>query len=192
MTARRVLVINGNPDPARERLTASLAAAYEEGARAKGHDVKRLDVGALDFSMLRRAQDFMTEPGEDCILEARNQFLWAEHIVFVFPLWLGGPPALLKGFMEQVGRHEFLLGQGRTGLPAGKLKGRSTRLIVTMGMPILAYRLLFGGFGVRAFARGILGLAGIRLAGITYFSVLSQARCGRWISCVRKLGERCA
>ena len=25
----------------------------------------------------------------------------AEHIVFVFPLWLGKMPALLKGFLEQ-------------------------------------------------------------------------------------------
>jgi putative NADPH-quinone reductase len=189
---RHILIINGNPDPAPERLTAALAKAYEEGARDKGHEVRRLDVGALDFSILRRAQDFATEPGEDSILEARSQIQWAHHLVFIFPLWLGSPPALLKAFLEQVGRHEFLVGPGPGGFPAGNLKTRSARLIVTMGMPTLIYRLGFGGFGVRAFARGILGLAGIRPVGITYFSVLSQARCQKWITSVRKMGERCA
>lgn len=194
MTAasRRILVINGHPDPSPERLSAGLASAYADGARAKGHEVRRLDVGAMDFSILRRVQDFMTEPGEDSILHAREEFSWAQHIVFVFPLWLGGPPALLKAFMEQVGRHDFLLGQSSSGFPAGKLKGRSARLVVTMGMPSVIYCFVFGGFGVRAFAKGILGLAGVKPVRITYFGMPSEKRCSNWATRIRKMGECCA
>lgn len=188
--AKRILVINGHPDPAPERLSAGLASAYSEGARAKGHDVRRLDVGAMEFPLLRRVQDFTTEPDAAAIRDAREKLGWAEHVVFVFPLWLGGPPALLKAFMEQVGRHDFLLGQGRHGFPAGKLKGRTARLIVTMGMPSILYRLAYGGFGVRAFAKGILGLAGIRPVRLTYFGMPSPARCRDWVACARKMGER--
>lgn len=186
----RILVINGHPDPAPERLSAGLASAYAEGAQRAGHQVRRIDVGALDFAILRRVQDFMAEPGEDSVLNAREEIRRAEHLVFVFPLWLGGPPALLKAFMEQVGRNEFLLGQSKSGFPVGKLKGRSARLIVTMGMPTIAYRLWFGGFGVRAFARGILGLSGVRPVGITYFGMPSEARCRDWTARARKMGER--
>jgi putative NADPH-quinone reductase len=132
----------------------------------------------------------MTEPGEDGIIQARAQFSWAEHIVVVFPLWLGGPPALLKAFMEQVARCGFLLGEGQTGFPAGKLKGRSACLVVTMGMPTMVYRLFFGGFGVKALARGILGLGGIRPIAIRYFGIISGPRCQKWIARVRKMGER--
>lgn len=30
--------------------------------------------------------------------------LWAGHLVFFLPLWLGDMPALLKAFLEQVAR----------------------------------------------------------------------------------------
>jgi putative NADPH-quinone reductase len=188
--AKRILVINGNPDPAPERLSAALAAAYIGGAKAKKHEVRRLDIGALDFSVMRRAQEFATEPGEDSVINARADLLWANHIVFVFPLWLGGPPALFKAFMEQVARHEFALGPGRHGLPAGKLKGRSARVIVTMGMPAPVYQLWFGAFGVKAFTRSILGMAGISPVAITYLGSLSEARCRKWVARAGALGAR--
>lgn len=49
------------------------------------------------------------------------------------PLWLGDVPALLKAFLEQIARPRFALAQGT--MPKPLVKGRSARLIVTMGMP---------------------------------------------------------
>jgi len=42
------------------------------------------------------------------------------------------------------------------------LAGRSARIIVTMGMPVLLYRWYFGAYGVRGFERSILSFAGIK------------------------------
>jgi putative NADPH-quinone reductase len=42
------------------------------------------------------------------------------------------------------------------------LKGKSARVIVTMGMPATAYKLFFGAHGVRGFEGSILGMAGIK------------------------------
>lgn len=160
----RVLVVNGHPDPRPERLCAALCEAYAAGAIAAGHAVRRLDVGVLDFPLVREAQAFSGPAGAADILEAQDAIRWCEHLVLVHPLWQGGVPALLKGFLEQVFRYGFALpapGEGR-GLPGGLLGGRSARLIVTMGMPAAAYRLLFGAFGTRALERGLLRLAGFR------------------------------
>ena len=186
---KNILIINGNPDPAPERLSSALAQAYADGARGGGHAVERRNVGALDFSIMRRASEFMTEPGEDTITDARARIAWANHLVFIYPIWLGGPPALLKAFMEQVARHEFALGSGPRGLPLGKLKGRSARVIATMGMPAAAYRLWFGAHGVKAFNRGILELAGVRPVRTTYFGSLTPAAGEKAIACARKMGE---
>lgn len=189
----RILVINGHPDPAPERLAYALASAYRQGAEEAGCRVRRIDIGALGIPFLRSTEEFGREPDEHHIREARDAFREADHLVFVFPLWLGGAPALLKAFMEQVGRAEFLLRTGSR-FPQGGLKWRSARVIVTMGMPPLIYRLAFGAHGVKAFTRGILALAGIRPIRTSLFggSQLQPDRAARLIEKTRELGRRMA
>lgn len=188
----RVLVINGHPDPRPERLCAALATAYGEGARAGGHEVRRIDVGALGFSLLRDPKDFL-EPARDTdIVKAQGDIAWAEHLVFVHPLWEGMAPALLKGFMEQVACGGFAFVGGGAGNPKRGLSGKSAHMVVTMGMPALAFRVLFGAFGVRAFARGMLRLSGVKPVRKTYLGgvELSESRRAGWLKHMAALGRK--
>jgi putative NADPH-quinone reductase len=159
---KNVLIINGNPDPSPDRLSAGLAEAYQQGAEQEHHLVRRVDIGAVDFPLLRTAAQFTSAPEDTVIREAQKAFLGADHILFIYPLWLGGPPAILKGFMEQLGRQQFLLRENKRGFPLGALKGRSASVIVTMGMPPFFYRTMFGAHGVKGFNLSLLRLAGIR------------------------------
>ena len=187
---RRILVINGNPDPSTERLTSALASAYIAGAQSTSHDVRRIDVGALTFPFLRAATEFAAPPVHPDIVAARQDFLWADHLVVIYPIWLGSAPALLKAFMEWIACGEFFLATGGGGWPKGKLKGRSARQVVTLGMPAIAYRLFFGAHGARAFASGILRLAGIAPLRTTYFggAGISPNRSRKWLDRLHKLG----
>jgi len=189
---KHVLVINGNPDPSPERLSHALARAYHEGAEEAGCLVRHINVGGAQFPLLRNAQEFETEATEKAITEAHGAFLAADHIVIIYPLWLGSAPALLKGYMEQVARGQFLLGKSERGFPKGRLKGRTARVIVTMGMPVLLYRLLYGAHGVKAFNRSILGLAGIKPVTTSLFGAaqIQAPGCSRVIEEVRRLGRR--
>lgn len=158
--ARRILVINGHPDASPERFAAALAGAYIGGASAAGHQIRRLDVGALDFPLIRSQAAFRDAAPPAAIREAQDAIAWADHLVIVFPLWLGGAPALLKGFLEQVFRYGFALNPpGRR--MKGLLGGRSARLVVTMGMPAAIFRWMFGAFGVRSLERGVLWISGV-------------------------------
>src|SRR3954447_82168 len=95
---------------------------------------------------------------------------WAEHWVFVFPLWHGTMPALLKGFLEHIFWPGFAVdyakdasgGRDASRFPKRLLAGRSARLVVTMGMPVLFYRWYFGAYGIRSFERSMLRFAGIK------------------------------
>ena len=64
----RILIVNGNPDPAAERLTAGLAMAYADGATTAGHEVRRIDVGSLSFPFLRSAAIFGTPSADPDII----------------------------------------------------------------------------------------------------------------------------
>lgn len=192
--SKRIVVINGHPDPSPARFCAALAAAYQAGAVAEGHEVRRLDVGALDFSLIRSRAEFEDSDPPAAILAAQDALRWAEHIVIVHPLWLGAAPALLKGFFEQTFRYGFATPQPGEGMPHGMLSGRSARLVVTMGMPGFVYQLAFGAFGVRAMKRGILGISGIRPVRATYLGLveLKADRRQGWLRRVSDLGRRAA
>ena len=157
----RICLVNAHPDPAPARFCHALADAYGAGARAAGHDVDRFDLGRLPVEVLTRAEDFASPPGE-AVRRVQDALSRADHFVMVYPLWLGALPAAAKAFLEQLARANFLL-EGASGdqqWPAQKMKGKSARLIVTMGMPGFAYRLVFRSHSLRALESGVLRLSG--------------------------------
>lgn len=196
-TPKNVLVIQGHPDAATPRLCHALADAYAEGARAAGHDVRRLDVAALDFPLLRSQHDW--EHGElpPGLRQAQEDIRWAQHLVLVFPLWLGDMPALLKGFLEQAMRpgFAFAYGEDRASFAKKGLTGRSARVVVTMGMPALAYRWYFRAHSVKSLERNILGFVGIAPVHETLVGMvgkLTPETAGEWMDKLRLLGRKAA
>jgi putative NADPH-quinone reductase len=177
--ARRILIINGHPDTRAERFCTALTDAYVSAATAAGHEVRRIDVGKLTFSWLVRFEDFRLPPTEPDIRAAQRDIAWANHLVFIHPLWMGAAPAMLKGFLERVACGGFGFDSGTAGNPKRALRGKSARIVVTMGMPALAYRLVFGGFGIRAFERGILRISGVWPVRKTYFGGIELSERGR-------------
>jgi len=189
---RRILVIDGHPDPEPGRLVHALAQAYADGARSAGHEVRRLDVARLDVPLLRTQEDYRHGVPPSVIAAAQGDMAWAEHVVFVFPLWLGGMPALLRGFLEQTLRPGFAAESRGSGMPVKRLTGRSVRIVVTMGMPALAYRWWFGAHGLKNLRSGILALVGFGPIRDTLFGrvedVSPATRTG-WLEAVAALGR---
>jgi putative NADPH-quinone reductase len=141
---RRILILQGHPDAGAIHFCHALASAYAEGAASVGHEVRTVVVAEVDFPLLRSKQAWDTGALPPALAPAQEAIAWAQHIVLVFPLWLGGMPALVKGFLEQVARPGFALGRSDGHQMAKKLlAGRSARIVVTMGMPALVYRWYF-------------------------------------------------
>ncbi|MCI5078005.1 NAD(P)H-dependent oxidoreductase [Oricola sp.] len=157
----RICIINGHPDPSPQRYAHALATAYGDGAREGGHEVRTITVGMLDFPIVRTREDFMADYVPPVIREAQNTIRWADHVFLVYPLWHGMLPAYLKAFLEQVFRRDFAMEVDRSGWTA-KLTGRSARIVVTMGMPSLFYRLYFHAHSLHALRQNILGFSGMR------------------------------
>jgi putative NADPH-quinone reductase len=194
---RRVLVIVGHPDPSPERLCRALAEAYASGAEQAGHSVRRIDVAALDFPLLQTLEEFERGAVPDALRECVEAIKWAEHLVFVFPLWLGTMPAMLKAFLEQVMRPGVAFAYPEKGSIRTKtlLAGRSARVVVTMGMPAFAYRLWFLGHGIAGLRRSILNFVGIKPVRETLLGGVggaSEAKRAQWLDRMRSLGRRAA
>lgn len=194
--AKRILVINGHPDRLRHHLCTALADAYVEGASGAGHEIRRIDLAGFQIPMLRSQVEFEDGNLPEELSIAVEDILWAHHLVFVFPLWLGTMPALVKAFLEQVMRPgiAFEYGSNRRSTEA-LLRGRSARLIVTMGMPSIVYRLWFMNHGISAMRRGILNFVGIKPVFESLYGMVGTAdesRCRKWLNQVKLLGQRAA
>jgi putative NADPH-quinone reductase len=190
----QVLLIQGHPDPAGGHFCHALAQAYADGVREAGHEVRTLDVAQLDFPLLRSQHAWTDEPLPPALAPAQEAIRWADHLVFFFPLWLGGMPALLKGFLEQVARPGFALARhAKNPMAAKLLKGRSARLVVTMGMPAAVYRYYFRAHSIKALERNILGFVGIAPIDETLIGMvegMDDAARAQWLDKLRQLGRQ--
>lgn len=159
---RTVCIIQGHPHAGDTHLCHALAKTYAEGARLTGARVRSIDLGQMEVPLLRNPADFAIAPSQEIAL-AQEAIAESHHVVVIFPLWLGAPPALVKAFFEQAFRNNFAIeNDGKGGWPKQKLKGKSARVVVTMGMPALAYRFMFGAHGVKGLEKSILGMGGIK------------------------------
>ena len=159
----KTLVVHCHPDPA--SFNAALYGAACAALRRAGHELRLIDLYAEGFDPVMKRDERLAYVDNPGLIEARVQphvdaLRWAEHLVFVYPVWFHGPPAMLKGWLERV----WL--PGVAFLPA-PVKGRKTvpglrhiqRLtIVTSGGAPRWWLWLVGNPNRKLFARAIRAL----------------------------------
>ena len=188
---QRIAIIQGHPDAEKTHLCHALADAYGAAAESAGFEVQWIRVAELSFPLIRSRRDFEHGERPGCILESQSILRWSEHMLLVYPLWQGTMPALLKAFLEQVFRYDFAFEPKPNGRYEKKLKGRSARIVITMGMPALAYRWYFRAHSLKSLERNILKFAGISPVRETLFGMVENAdekRRARWLDKMRTLG----
>ena len=114
----------------------------------QGHSVRLSDLYAMRFKAVVDADDFI-DPADNShfdlqaeqmraaergtfapdILIEQQKLLWADAVLFQFPLWWYSVPAIMKGWFDRVLAYGFAYGSGRN------LIGRRAMLVVTTGGP---------------------------------------------------------
>eukprot|EP01042_Synura_sphagnicola_P007717 gene7717-9883_t len=139
-----------------------MARAYADGAQQAGAKVRFLDVGQLAFNPLFQGYGAV-QPLEPDLLAAQADISWAHHLVWVYPIWWGAMPALLKGFIDRVllPGYAFKYRKGSS-LWDKLLTGRSAELLVTMDSPPWYFRWVTRMPGHQQMKKAILEFCGIR------------------------------
>ena len=191
MPPKRILVIDGNPNPV--SLCNALAKAYAEGAESGGAEVRFLALHDLRFP-LDDPLDYGTPPAPVPDLETvQNALAWCEHLVIVHPLWWGAWPARLKGLIDRtlMPGFAFRYVKGRS-RPEPLLAGRSARVVVTTDTPVWYLYLGYGAAAYKIMKRQILGLCGFRPVRFTTLSPVRAStpeRRAAWIAKLRQMGR---
>lgn len=192
--ARRITIIQGHPDPAGGHFCHALAQSYADGAREGGHEIHNIQVARLEFPLLQTKPEWESGQPPESIRQAQQAISSGDHLVIIYPLWLGTMPAILKGFLEQVLRPGFAISINASGSGWNKqLQGKSARIVITMGMPALAYRWFFRAHGLKNLERNILHFCGIRPVRETLIGMIesmNDRRRQKWLAKLHALGRK--
>ncbi len=146
-----VLIILAHPEP--RSYNAALARAAAASFAARGDEVRMLDLCAAGFDPVERADHYAHRqmPGRfDAQVEQRfnseedtlpadvgeqiGNLHWADFVLFQFPLWWFGVPAVLKGWMDRVFAYGAIYSSLRR-FDTGIFRGKRAMLSVTTGSP---------------------------------------------------------
>lgn len=188
---RKIFILVGNP--CLEGFTGELADAYEQEARSGGHEVKRLNLGELQFDPILHRGYEVIQPLEPDLLKVQECVRWADHLVILYPNWWTSMPALLKGMFDRMWLPGFAFSfDKKTHSVVELLKGKTARVIVVDGArsPFMT-RLKYGDY-TNEISRGILGFSGLDVHVTTMGPCEHPDRDKHdaWVKEVRELGSQ--
>lgn len=165
--------------------------AYAEGARSAGHEVRRMNLGDMQFDPILHHGYKVIQELEPDLKTFQENVRWCDHFVIVYPSWWSTMPALLKGLFDRA----WLPGFAYKFLPSGLawkrlLKGRTARVFVSSdSLPILA-RFLFGD-NTNEIQDGILWFAGFytKMKKVGPMKKITPERRAKWVEKFKRYGK---
>lgn len=160
----RVLVVYCHPVP--ESFCAAVRDAALDAIAAKGCEARLIDLYAENFDPVMRDGERREynerAPADPALAQHIAHLKWAEAIVFVYPTWWYGLPAMLKGWLDRVWAKDvaFALDPGGRITP---LMGhiRKIAVVTTCGAPRW-WSHIVGHPGRKTILRGIRALCAKR------------------------------
>ena len=195
---KKIVVLLGHPDK-EGTLTASLADAYEQGAREAGHEVRRINVGDLQFDPNLRRGYKVIQKLEPDLKRVQEDIAWCDHLVVLYPNWWSSMPAILKGLFDRMWLPGYSFKYYKEGLRhrlhlwKRMMADKTARVIVTSGAhPFFIW--LFVGDYTNEIARGVLWFVGFEVdtTCLGPSENLSEAKRERWLEKMRRMGARAA
>lgn len=171
---KKILIINGHPN--KESFNFALAGAYRKGAVKAGAEVREIIICDLQFDPnLHHGYQKRTELEPD-LLEAWEKIKWADHMVWIHPVWWGGLPAITKGFIDRLFLPGFAFQYRENSVWWDKLlKGKTAHILTTLDQPAWYYGLIFGKPSVNQLKKSTLEFCGVKPVKVSYFGPVKSS-----------------
>ncbi|WP_188050807.1 NAD(P)H-dependent oxidoreductase [Flavobacterium sp. GP15] len=189
---KKIVIINGHPN--KESLNSAFAISYKKGAEKAGAEVKEIVIASLNFNPnLQFGYQKRTELEPD-LIDAWDKIKWADHLVWIHPVWWGGLPAIMKGFIDRVFLPGFAFQYRENSMLWDKLlKGKTAHIITTLDQPSWYYWLAYGRPSVNQLKKSTLEFCGIKPVKVSYNGIVknsTDAKRLKWVLEVEKMGRQ--
>ena len=164
------LIVCAHPNP--KSFNHAELEALRQALKAAGHQIRVRDLYALNFNPVLAPADFEAMakgalPAD--VLEEQGHIKWADALVFVYPVWWAGMPAVLKGYVDRVFLKGFAYDYGKDGI-VPLLKGKTAFVFNTTGTPSEVYEKMGMHRSLRQTAdEGIFSFCGVEVKQHVFF-----------------------
>ncbi len=194
-TPKKIVILLGHPNPG-PTLSGEFALIYEAAAKKAGHEVRRFNLGEMQFDPTLHQGYKAIQALEPDLLKLQEAIKWADHFVILYPNWWCSMPGPLKGLFDRMWLPGFAFNMRKN--KAGKqtvgwrkrLKGKTSRVIVLSGTHPFLIWLFFGDY-TNEIKKGILWFAGFKVK-LTRLGPTDQApewKKNEWRKVVARLGK---
>jgi NAD(P)H dehydrogenase (quinone) len=151
----KIFIVHAHHEP--QSFNGALTVAAVSHLEAQGHEVVVSDLYAMGWDPVSDRRNFTTvadaaylnQQNEERYAAAHDGFapdiraemdrlVWCDALLFQFPLWWFGLPAILKGWVDRVFALDFAYGYGRF-YENGVFRGKRAMLSLTTGGPESSY-----------------------------------------------------
>jgi len=171
---KKILIINGHPNA--ESFNNALADAYKKGVLSQNVVIDEINIRELNFNPnLEFGYSKRSELEPDLLL-AWKKIKEADHLVFIFPMWWGFMPAMMKGFFDRMLLPGFAFKYRENSMLWDKLlKGKTAHIICTTDYPIFYYKWILREPGIKTMRKMILNFCGIKTTKTTYIGPIRNS-----------------
>jgi NAD(P)H dehydrogenase (quinone) len=175
MNSKKILLINGHPN--KDSFNFGLAEAYKRGAAQNGVEIKEIVIRELNFSPNLQFGYQQRTKLEPDLIDAWEKIKWADHLVWIHPVWWGGLPAITKGFVDRVFLPGFAFRYRENSVWWDKLlTGKTAHIITTLDQPSWYYRFFYGRPSINQLKRSTLEFCGIKPVKVTYVGPIRNSK----------------
>lgn len=101
----RILIVFCHPHE--ESYTASVFQSVQSTLVERGHELRVIDLHRENFDPVLRRDEWYSyfhapENNIAALKDHTDALQWADALILIFPTWMYGPPAMLKGWLERV------------------------------------------------------------------------------------------
>lgn len=189
---KKIALINGHPN--NESFNFALAEAYKKGAENSGAEIKEIIIRDLDFNPNLQFGYQKRMDLEPDLIKAWEIIQWADHLVWIHPVWWGGLPAVTKGFIDRLFLPGLAFKYRENSVWWDKLlTGKTAHIITTLDQPSWYYRIFYGRPSINQLKKSTLEFCGIKPVKVTYIGIIKNAKeeqRKKWIEKVYSLGEK--
>lgn len=189
---RKIVVINGHPSVT--SFNHALVQAYVDSAAQQGIWVDVIEIGQLNFDPNLKYGYEKRMNLEPDLVEAWEKIMAADHLVWIFPVWWGGLPAITKGFIDRIFLPSMAFSyEDKSNRIRGHLQNKTARIVTTLDQSGWTYKWYFGEPSTRQLKQATLQFCGIKKVKTHYMGSIrgsSAAQREKWLQRLVKMAQQ--
>ncbi|ENV48940.1 hypothetical protein P255_02694 [Acinetobacter brisouii CIP 110357] len=189
---RKIVVINGHPSVS--SFNHALVQAYADSAAEQGVWVDVIEIGQLNFDPNLKYGYEKRMNLEPDLVEAWRKIMEADHLVWIFPVWWGGLPAITKGFIDRVFLPSMAFSYyDKSNWIRGHLQNKTARIVTTLDQSGWTYKWYFGEPSTRQLKQATLQFCGVKKVKTHYMGSIrgsSATQREKWLQSIVKMAQQ--